>query len=183
MNNKVDKTRTVELAERLVKAGRLEEAIAEYKKLLAGDAPDLSINNLIGDLYLQLGRTAEAVRAFQSVGGFYESKGYSQQALAIYKKINKLDPNHVIAMVKMGDLFAAQGFVQEAKKEYIKAAEILRRERRVRELTFLYDKLVKLERNNVSYKLALAELFRAENHLEEALNQLNDAAELLLIQD
>lgn len=182
MNNRVDKTRTVELAERLVKAGRLEEAIEEYKKLLAGEPADLSINNLIGDLYLQLGRTAEAIKAFQSVGGFYESKGYYQQALAIYKKINKLDPGHVIAMVKMGDLYASQGFVQEARREYLKAAEILRRENRSKELMFLYDKLVRLDRHNVSYKLTLAGLFRAQGYTGEALDQLNEAAELLLSQ-
>jgi len=116
MNEKVDKTRIIEQAERLVKAGRIEEAIAEYKKLLAREAADLSINNLIGDLYIQLGRLGEAVQAFQSVGSFYETKGYHSQALALYRKINKLDPNHVIAIVKMGDLYAAQGFAAEAKK-------------------------------------------------------------------
>ncbi|MGQ9673247.1 MAG: tetratricopeptide repeat protein [Candidatus Aminicenantales bacterium] len=182
MNNRVDKTKTVELAEKLVKAGRFEEAIEEYKKLLAGEPADLSINNLIGDLYLQLGRTAEAIKAFQSVGGFYESKGYYQQALAIYKKINKLDPNHVIAIVKMGDLYASQGFVQEARREYLRAAELLRRENRNKELIFLFDKLVKLDRNNVSYKMTLAGLFQMTGYPEEALAQLNEATELLLDQ-
>lgn len=183
MNNRVDKTKTVEIAERLVKAGRLEEAIEEYKKLLAGEPADLSINNLIGDLYLQLGRTAEAIKAFQSVGGYYESKGYYQQALAIYRKINKLDPGHIVAMVKMGDLYAHQGFVQEARREYIKAAELLRRENRVKELIFLFDKLVRLDRNNVTYRLTLAELLQAQGYAEEALVQLNEAAEVLLNQD
>ncbi len=183
MNNKLDKTRTVEIAERLVKAGRLEEAIEEYKKLLAGEPADLSINNLIGDLYLQLGRTADAVKAFQSVGGFYESKGYYQQALAIYKKINKLDPNHVIALVKMGDLYTHQGFVQEARREYLKAAEVLQRENRVKELMFLYDKLVRLDRTNISYKMTLAELLQTGGYPMEALNLLNEATELLLSQD
>lgn len=182
MNNRVDKTKTVELAKKLVKAGRFEEAIEEYKKLLAGEPVDLSINNLIGDLYLQLGRTAEAIKAFQSVGGFYESKGYYQQALAIYKKINKLDPNHVIAIVKMGDLYASQGFVQEARREYLRAAELLRRENRNKELIFLFDKLVKLDRNNVSYKMTLAGLFQMTGYPEEALAQLNEATELLLDQ-
>lgn len=180
MNNRVDKTKTVEIAERLVKAGRLEEAIEEYKKLLAGEPADLSINNLIGDLYLQLGRIAEAIKAFQSVGGYYESKGYYQQALAIYRKINKLDPGHVVAMVKMGDLYGNQGFVQEARREYLRAAEILRRENRVKELIFLFDKLVRLDRNNVSYKLTLAELLQGQGYPEEALVQLNEAAEVLL---
>ncbi len=183
MNEKVDKTRIIEQAERLVKAGRIEEAIAEYKKLLAREAADLSINNLIGDLYIQLGRLGEAVQAFQSVGSFYETKGYHSQALALYRKINKLDPNHVIAIVKMGDLYAAQGFAAEAKKEYLKAEQILRQEKRLKELMFLYDKLIKLDSDNVSFKLSLAGLFEQEGFIEEAVVQLNDAAELLLSQN
>ncbi len=183
MNKKVDKTRIIEQAEKLVKAGRIEEAIAEYKKLLAGEAADLSINNLIGDLYIQLGRVDEAVQAFQSVGSFYETKGYHSQALAVYRKINKLDPNRVIAIVKMGDLYAAQGFAAEAKREYLKAEKILRQEKRLKELMFLYDKLIKLDRNNVSLKLSLAGLFEQDGYVEEAMAQLNDAAELLLSQD
>ncbi len=183
MNERVDKTRVIEQAERLVKAGRIEEAIAEYKKLSTGEGADLSINNLIGDLYIQLGRLGDAVQAFQSVGSFYQSKGYHSQALAVYRKINKLDPSHVVAIVKMGDLYAAQGFTAEAKKEYLKAEQILRQEKRQRELMFLYEKLIKLDRENVSFKLSLSELFEQERFVEEALVQLNDAAELFLSRD
>ncbi|MEW5900971.1 MAG: tetratricopeptide repeat protein [Acidobacteriota bacterium] len=180
MNEKVDKAKTIELAERQVKAGRIEEAIAEYKKLLAGEAPDMSIHNIIGDLHLQLGRTEEAVKSFQAVAGYYESKGYHSQALAIYKKITKIDPENVITIVRLGDLFGVQGFMAEARREYLKAEQKLRREKRVKELMFLYDKLIKLDRQNVTYKLTLAELFRQEGFIDEAVAQLNTAAELHL---
>jgi lipopolysaccharide biosynthesis regulator YciM len=180
MNERIDKARVIELAERQVKAGRIEEAIAEYGKLLQGDSPDVSINNIIGDLYAQIGRTDEAIRAFQSVASHYESKGYHSQALALYKKISKLAPDDVITIVRMGDLFAAQGFAAEAKREYLKAEQRLRREKRVKELMFLYDKLIKLDRDNVTFKLTQADLFRQEGFIEEAAAKLNDAAELQL---
>jgi len=180
MKEKIDKAKILEQAERQVKAGRTEEAIAGYKKLLTGDAPDLSINNIIGDLYLQLGRTAEAVRAFQAVAGYYESRSYYSQALAIYKKISKIDPENVIMIVRLGDLLISQGFTTEARREYLKAEQKLRREKRVKELIFLYDKLIKLERENVSYHLTLAELLRQEGFVDDAVARLNDAAEIHL---
>jgi tetratricopeptide (TPR) repeat protein len=180
MNEKIDKTRIIELAERQVKAGRIEEAIAEYKKLLAGEAPDLTINNIIGDLYVSLGRNDEAIKAFQGIASYYESQGFYSQALAIYKKISKIDPDNVIIIVRMGDLFDRQGFSTEAKGEYLKAEQRLRREKRTKELMFLYDKLIKLDGENISFKLALAELLRQEGFVEESVSQLNDAAELLL---
>ncbi|MFZ2053507.1 MAG: tetratricopeptide repeat protein [Candidatus Aminicenantales bacterium] len=183
MKDKFDRAKTFELAERQVKAGRLEEALAEYRKLLAGEAPDVSIHNIIGDLYVQLGRNAEAVKSFQAVAGHYESKGFHSQALAIYRKINKIDPEDVITIVRMGDLFTSQGFTAEARREYLKAEQKLRREKRIKELMFLYDKLIKLERDNIAYKLTLAELFRQEGFVEEAVGQLNDAAVLHLSRD
>jgi len=183
MKDKFDKARILELAERQVKAGRTEEAIAEYKKLLSGDAPDLSINNIIGDLYLQLGRTGEAVKAFHAVAGYYESKSYYSQALAIYKKITKIDPGNMIMVVRLGDLLNSQGFVEEARQEYLKAEHTLRLEKRVKELMFLYNKLIRLEKDNIPYKLSLAELLRQEGFIDEAVVQFNDAAEIHLRQN
>jgi tetratricopeptide (TPR) repeat protein len=180
MNEKIDKARIIELAERQIKAGRIEEAIAEYKKLLIGETPDLTINNIIGDLYVRLGRNDEAVKTFQSVASYYESRGFYSQALAIYKKISKIEPDNVIIIVRMGDLFNRQGFTAEAKREYLKAEQRLRREKRTKELMFLYEKLIKLDHENISFKLTLAELFRQEGFIEEAVSQLDDAAELQL---
>src|SRR4030043_552341 len=173
MKEKVDKARILELAERQVKAGRTEEAIAEYKKLLSGDAPDMSINNIIGDLCIQLGRTEEAGGAFQAVAGFYEARSYYSQALAIYKKITKIDPENMVIVVRLGDLLISQGFTAEARREYLRAEQTLRREKRVKELIFLYDKLIKLERDNIAYKLTMAELLRQEGFIEGGAAPLN----------
>jgi tetratricopeptide (TPR) repeat protein len=180
MNERIDKARVLELAERQVKAGRLEDAIAEYKKLLQGDAPDVSIHNIIGDLYAQLGRSDDAIRSFQAVASHYESKGYHSQALALYKKISKLAPEDVITIVRMGDLFVTQGFAAEAKREYLRAEQTFRREKRVKELMFLYDKLIKLDKDNIAYKLTQAELFKQEGFTDDAVVKLNEAAELRL---
>jgi tetratricopeptide (TPR) repeat protein len=180
MNERIDKAKILALAERQVKAGRAEEAIAEYKKLLSGDAPDLSINNIIGDLYVQLGRIEEAVKAFQAVAGYYESRSYFSQALAIYKKISKIDPDNVIMIVRLGDLLNSQGFSAEARREYLKAEQKLRYGKRAKELMFLYNKLINLERENISYKINLAGLLEQEGFIEEAVVQLNDAAEIHL---
>jgi len=183
MNERIDRARILEMAERQVKAGRIEEAISEYKKLASGEGADPGVNNIIGDLYVQLGRNDEAIKAFQVFAAHLESKGSYSQALAIYKKITKLDPENVIIIVRMADLLSSQGFIPEAKREYLRAEQRLRREKRTKELIFLYDKLIKLERDNVNFKINLAELFRQEGFIEEAVAQLNEAAEIYLRQN
>lgn len=74
MNPKIDRAKVMELAERHVRTGRLEDAIAEYRKLLEGEAPDISVNNTIGDLFLRLNQTDRAIYAFKEAADDYENR-------------------------------------------------------------------------------------------------------------
>ena len=177
MNPKIDRMKVMELAEKHVRAGRLEDAIAEYRKLLEGEALDLSINNTIGDLYVQLNQPDRAVAAFKVAAGDYESRGQYSQALAIYKKISKFKPDDADAALKMGEMYERQDFAAEAKAEYLRAAARLKREKKIKELIALYERLVKLDRQDPKLKLELADLYVQNRMLNEALETLNDVAE------
>ena len=177
MNPKIDRMKVMELAEKHVRAGRLEDAIAEYRKLLEGEALDLSINNTIGDLYVQLNQPDRAVAAFKVAAGDYESRGQYSQALAIYKKISKFKPDDADAALKMGEMYERQDFAAEAKAEYLRAAARLKREKKIKELIALYERLVKLDRQDPKLRLELADLYVQNRMLNEALETLNDVAE------
>lgn len=177
MNPKIDRAKILELAERHVRAGRLEDAIAEYRRLLEGDAPDLSVNNTIGDLYLRLNQTDRAVHAFREAADDYENRGQYSQAMAIYKKIVKFKPDDLRVALKMGEMFERQDFVAEAKSEYLRAAALLKREKKTKELLALYERLIKLDRQDAKPRLELADLYVQNKMTNEALETLNDVAE------
>lgn len=176
MNPKIDRAKVMELAERHVRAGRVEDAIAEYRKLLEGDAPDVSINNTIGDLFLQIDQTERAVAAFKEAADDYENRGQYSQALAIYKKISKFKPDDVDSAMKMGEMYERQDFTAEAKAEYLRAAARLKREKKFRELIALYERLIKLDRQDPKLRLELADLYVQNKMVNEALETLNDVA-------
>ena len=115
MSARSDRVKVIEQAEKYVRGGRIKEAIAEYEKLALGDPQDVGTINIIGDLYIRLGHTDKAVRAFEKVAEEYEKRGLYSQALAISKKIHKLVPDHVDTALKLGELYAQQGFVADAK--------------------------------------------------------------------
>ncbi|MGA2459012.1 MAG: tetratricopeptide repeat protein, partial [Terriglobales bacterium] len=50
-----NKQKVLSAAEKFVQQGKLQNAIAEYEKVLKHDAKDLTVNNTIGDLYARLG--------------------------------------------------------------------------------------------------------------------------------
>lgn len=174
---KRDKRKILETAERYVRAGRFQEAIGEYEKLLEVDPEEISALNTIGDLYIRIGQEKKAIMAFEKVAASYESKSLYSQALAIYKKINKLNPEEADFTIRLANVYNILGFSLEAKAEYQKAAELLKKQKRQGELIELYEKLVSLDSGDLKTRLLLAENYAIEGRIEEAVNNYNEVAE------
>jgi tetratricopeptide (TPR) repeat protein len=181
MNGKTDRPKSADAAERLVRSGRLSEAVAEYEKLLEGTALDIPIRSIIGDLCVQLGREDQAVKIFRANVAALERQGAISQALAVCKRIHKLSPSDVETQVKLGDLYSLLGFSGEAKVQYGKALLSFDAENDVRGQTALYEKLIKLDRSDVDSRLKLAGLMVKTGQSDRASAELNDTADLLLV--
>ncbi|HNS06195.1 MAG TPA: tetratricopeptide repeat protein, partial [Candidatus Saccharicenans sp.] len=168
----------IEQAEKYVRAGRLKEAIAEYEKLLEDDPSDVSINNLVGDLYVRLGQNDKAIKAFEKVADEYEKRSLSSQSLAILKKICRLNPDKPDYFIKMADLYTRQGFLAEAKQEYLRIAEKFLRQKMVEEAIELYEKVVKLDKDDLNIRIQLAALYKLNGQQDKAVNEILKAADL-----
>jgi tetratricopeptide (TPR) repeat protein len=176
----IDRAKITEAAERFVRAGKFEAAIAEYGKLLGEGDQDVSIGTIIGDLYLRLHMPERAVRFFEANAVTLEKKGSYAQALAILKKIGKLGFAGANIFIQMGDLYARLGFAPEAQAEYLKAAAELETKDDAAGLLPLYQKLMRLDRDDISVRLKLARLFIKKGLIDRALDELNDIAEILI---
>jgi len=170
--------KTRELAEKYVKKGKLTEAISEYKKLLTGNTQEVNVRNIISTLYLKMNQKKRALDELAQVAGHYEERGLYSQAMAVYKKINKLDPKDTEVAIKLGDLYARQGFPSEAKAEYLKVGKDLVRDNQTRRAVFLYEKLKKLDKKDPDARVALADLYTREGSTDQAVEELNAAAEI-----
>lgn len=180
MNFKKGRIKTIDNAEKYVKGGKLREAIKEYQKLLKRDPQDINIINIIGDLYVRLKENDKAQEEFRKIATYYEEKGLYPQAIAIYKKIIKLNPEDSELAVKLADLYGNYGFITEAKKEYLRVAEKLRKSHKITEVIPLYEKLIKLDKEDFESRLTLAELYEKEGLVDEAVEELNTVAEVKL---
>ncbi len=178
MSARSDRVRVIEQAEKFVRSGRIREAIAEYEKLALGDTQDVGTLNIIGDLYIRVGQNDRAIRSFQRVAEEYERRGLFSQALAICKKIHKLTPEAADYALKLGDLYAQQGFVADAKNTYASVAGRLAGTGKVPEAIAIFEKIVKLDREDHDARQALARLFRESGNLSAALEQLNESADV-----
>ncbi len=172
------RSKTRELAEKYVKKGKLTEAISEYKKLLSGDTQEVNVRNIISNLYLKMNQKRRALDELAQVASHYEERGLYSQAMAVYKKISKLNPKDTEAAMKLGDLYARQGFPSEAKAEYLKVGKDLVKDNQTKRAIFLYEKLKKLDKNDPQARLALADLYTRDGSTDQAVEELNSAAEI-----
>jgi tetratricopeptide (TPR) repeat protein len=178
MNGKVDRSKVIDQAERYVRAGKLREGILEYEKLLEEDPTDVSINNIIGDLYVRINQTNKAIKAFENVASEYEKKSLYSQALAILKKICRLNPEKPEYFIKMADLYTHQGFTAEAKQEYVRIAQKYLRAKKMVEGIEIYEKIVRLDKDDVDARIQLAALYKQDGRPERAVNELLEASAL-----
>ncbi|HVP91655.1 MAG TPA: tetratricopeptide repeat protein [Terriglobales bacterium] len=176
MSGRIDRIRTIELAERFVKTGKIKEAIAEYERLVGTDPQDVGTLNIIGDLYMRLNTPDRAVRSFLKVAEEYEKRGLYSQALAIYKKVYKIQPQDADISLKLADLYSQQGFQSDAKDEYLKTAARFLQEKKFQEAIHVYEKVCKLDREDLGLKKELADLYRQQGYIDAALEQLGEIA-------
>jgi tetratricopeptide (TPR) repeat protein len=154
-----NKTKVLASAEKNVKQGRLQNAIADYERILKEDADDLNVLNTIGDLYARVGNLEQATAYFQRVGDAYASEGFTVKAIAMYKKLTKQNPHAVGVILKLGDLYAQQGLNNDARVQYSAAAEHHLHSGETEAAATVYQKMLDLDPDNPQTQGRLAELY------------------------
>ncbi len=87
----VDQQEQLQHAERLLKQGKVEDALRQLRMLAKRAPNDMLTLNRVGDLLARRGRAEEAIRYYAQTGDQFAAGGYHSKAIAIYKKILRLD--------------------------------------------------------------------------------------------
>ncbi len=180
MNGKNDRAKLIASAEKLAKTGKLADAIAAYESLFDGTDRDVPLRTIIGDLFLRAGRPDGAVKALSENAALLERQGSTAQALALWKRIQKFAPDDSSVQVKIGDLYSGLGFSSEARAEYAKALQTLSATEDIPGQIALFEKAIRLDRTDVESRIKLARLLIKSGHIDRAVNEINDTAEILL---
>src|SRR6266566_514518 len=85
--------------------------------------PDLSIYNLIGDLYIKLKDPALAADYYDQAVDKYAELGFHNNAIAMCNKVLRNAPARQTTYLKLAKLYASKGFLAEAKQHFVEYAE------------------------------------------------------------
>lgn len=176
----IQRDKIVASAEKLVAKGKVEAAIKEYDRLLDDNPNDVNTLNRIGDLWVRITRTDEAVKVFTRIADHYAKDGFFLKAIAIFKKINKLDPSKLEIYAKLADLYAKQGLAMEAKGQYQVLADYYQKHGDPENALKTIRKIAELDPNSINVHVKLADLYSQNGKTAEALKEYDRVGRMLL---
>src|SRR5215210_1496592 len=120
---KFDREGTLRTAEKLLRQGKLDAAIAEYRKVMDDQPSDWNTANTVGDLYFRAGLVDKAVAEYVRIADHFSHEGFFQKAVALYRKVLKIKPDDERAMWHLGSISASQGLLVEARTHFLTLAQ------------------------------------------------------------
>jgi tetratricopeptide (TPR) repeat protein len=124
----IDREATLKQADKLVRQGKLDGAIAEYVRLIDEYPTDWNAINALGDLYLKAGNSDKALEQYIRIADHQFSEGFFPKAAALYKKALKLQAGHEHILLQLASVGERQGKFVDAK-QYLKQVAKQREDR------------------------------------------------------
>jgi tetratricopeptide (TPR) repeat protein len=111
----IDRAAILKNADKLLKQGKLQPAIAEYVRIVEDQPRDFNSVNLLGDLYVRAKQIDKAVEQFVRIADTLSEDGFLPKAAALYKKVIKIKPDHEHSLLQAAEIAASQNLYADAR--------------------------------------------------------------------
>ncbi|HEY3103572.1 MAG TPA: tetratricopeptide repeat protein [Pyrinomonadaceae bacterium] len=175
-----DKAKTLRAAEKYLEMGKISAAIKEYCQIVAVDADDFTTLNMLGDLYTRVGSMSEAVTCFRRIAEHFCEQGFGLKAIAMYKKIDRLQPNDIETATHLADLYAQQDLIVEARAHYLAIVEAYNRAGSTHSALEILRKIADLDSQNTQIRTKLADGYLKLGLKKEAAACFTEAGQVLV---
>jgi len=180
-NMSFDKVKTLRAAERYLELGKIPAAVKEYCKIVEDDPDDLTALNMLGDLYVRIGNQPAAVTCFRRIADHYREQDFAFKAIAMFKKIDRLQPNDTEISTHLADLYAQQDLVVEARAHYLSVVNAHNQAGATQQGLEVLRKIADLDSQNTDLRTKLAEGYFKQGMKTEAAAAFIEAGQHLLV--
>jgi tetratricopeptide (TPR) repeat protein len=175
-----DKAKTLRAAEKYLELGKIPAAIKEYTLIVANEPDDFATVNTLGDLHARVGNQPAAISCFRRLAEHYREQDFGLKAIAVFKKIDRLQPGDTEIATSLADLYARQDLVVEARAHYLAVADAHNRSGARQEALGILRKIADLDPQNTDIRVKLAEGYLKEGMPPEAAACFTEAGQRLL---
>ena len=108
-----------------------------------------------------MNKPGDSIPYFSRIADHYGKDGFFLKAIAIYKKINKIDPAQLEVYDQLAELYHKQGLVQDARSQYQVLADHYQKNNKVKDAIGVYKKMATIDSTDLRIQARLADLYRA----------------------
>ncbi len=173
----MDKSKVYAAVEKFAAKGQFDKAGEQLEAILRADPTDLKALNRAADLYLKIESNEKAIDYLKRIGQVYTKDGFYSKAVAVYKRILKLEGGASKAALieiheQLASLYGQLGLVSDAMAHFAIVVDYFDTVGEQESLLRVLKKVSDLDPYNVDSQLKLAELFLAQSRQEEAKETL-----------
>lgn len=163
-----------EQARRHEQSQEWKKALDVYVLILSEEVEDedLPLYNRAGDLCMRLGNTPQAIDYYETAVDRYAAAGLHNNAIALCKKILRTVPGRTSLYLRLGRICAGQGFVTDARQNFLEYAERTQQDGDLDEAFRALMEFADLVSGEVDVRLLLASQLETHGRAEEAARQL-----------
>ena len=157
---------------------QFDKALEVYLQIIGhaegqpNEEKDVTVYNRVGDLYLRLNKTDQAVNYYEQAVDLYTDGGYLNNAIALCNKILRHAPARHQIYYKLGKISAKKGFNSDAKKNFLEFADRMHRAGKDTEAFKALQEFADLCPGQDDIRLMLAEQLAKAGKTAEAIEQL-----------
>ena len=174
----IDREATLKKAEKLLRQGKLDGAIAEYVRLVDDNPKDWNSINALGDLYARAGEPANAVEQYTRVADYLHDEGFMPKAAALYKKVLKFKPEDEHTLLRLAEIAAAAGVLVDAKAFFRQVAERRRQKGDAAGAAKIVVRLGEIDPSDPDAKILAARAAQSLHDVPRACALLTEAADI-----
>ena len=171
-----DRETALKNAEKAIKLGKVDAAIAEYVKVVEAQPRDWNTANALGDLYVRSNQIEKGIQQYTRIADHLADEGFYPKAAALFKKILKIKPEDEYSLVQSGDLAAKTGKLVDAKQFFNQVMERRKKRGDKKGATEIAIRLGTLDPEDLEARMSAARLAIEVADTATALREYKDIA-------
>lgn len=163
------------------------KALAIHKKVLNLNPRDAMALIALGELNEEKKIHTDAIKFYLAAADVLSKENKKDDLLRVYDKILNLAPKNIKLRMKVSELFAKEGFIPEAAKEYCNISELFAERGDASGAKEYLTKAFEIQPGNRDVLIKLSELFeragefdKAAEYIQTAIDKTGEDAEMTL---
>lgn len=160
------------VAEHYKKSGFHLKAVAVYKQVLKLDPTLIDVYELLGDAYLSLGLTSEALIQLEQLADMLQRMDLPDRMLRVLMRMAEIDPGNIATRLRIAEHLSKEGKAEDAVEQFQVACNQLRQQGRIDDFLKVAERLLYHDPSRVEIAREAASLYLEQGQYKRALGKL-----------